>query len=50
MVGKGGLPPAEIEWHSTGGGKPPFPTMRFFRLNHFLCLCASVADSVIIYV
>lgn len=30
---KGGLAAAEIEWHSMGGGKPPFPTLRLCVLN-----------------
>ena len=28
MVGKGGLPPAVIEWHSTGGGQAALPNLR----------------------
>jgi hypothetical protein len=34
MVSKGGLPPLKIEWHSTRGGKPPFPTTSSALLNH----------------
>jgi hypothetical protein len=33
-VRKGGLPPPVTEFrHSTRGGKPPFPTLRFQVLN-----------------
>jgi hypothetical protein len=31
---EGGLPPPQIEWRSTSGGKPTFPTLRLRALNH----------------
>jgi hypothetical protein len=30
---EGGLPPPKFEWHSTRGGKPPFPTLRHSKLS-----------------
>ncbi len=33
--GEGRLAPAWIEWHSTSGGKPHFPTMSCLFLERF---------------
>ena len=36
--GEGWFTPAEIEWHSSSGGKPPFLTCKFSTLPaNFLC-------------
>jgi hypothetical protein len=38
--GEGGLAPAQVEWHSIGGGKPPFLTLSLSTIVLILNLCA----------